>query len=114
MHVGYVEDLDCSVTMPPRCDLLKNGFVPRASDPMDFSVTTDPFVVEGWFKSLEDYFQYLFMEDADRVRCAIILLKNYASRWWVEAEKDVSLDILTWAQFKDIFYKKYFTAYARG
>lgn len=54
------------------------------------------------------------MGDDDRVRCATYLLKDDASLWWEGAERGVNLDTLTWAQFKDIFYEKYFTAYVRG
>lgn len=86
----------------------------RRLDPKDFSGTTDPFVAEGWIRSLEVHFRYLDLEDADRVRCATYLLRDDASLWWEGAEKGVNIDTLTWAQFKDIFYEKYFTADVRG
>ncbi|XP_073064056.1 uncharacterized protein [Primulina eburnea] len=54
------------------------------------------------------------MGDADRVRCTTYLLRDDASLWWEGAEHGVDLATLTWAQFKTIFYKKYFTADVRG
>ncbi|KAG6483450.1 hypothetical protein ZIOFF_060097 [Zingiber officinale] len=38
----------------------------RRMDPKDFSGTTDPFVAEGWIRSLEVIFRYMNMVDADR------------------------------------------------
>ncbi|XP_073038265.1 uncharacterized protein, partial [Primulina eburnea] len=54
------------------------------------------------------------MGDADRVRCTTYLLRDDASLWWEGVEHSVNLATITWPQFKDIFYKKYFTADARG
>lgn len=48
------------------------------------------------------------------MRYATYLLKDDASLWWEGAKEGVNLDTLTWAQFKDIFYEKYFTADVRG
>ncbi|XP_042422590.1 uncharacterized protein LOC122010202 [Zingiber officinale] len=86
----------------------------RRMDPKDFVGTTDPFVAEGWIRSLEVIFRYMDMADKDRVRCAIYLLKDDASLWWEGAEKGVNQDILTWEEFKRIFYEKYFTANVRS
>ncbi|XP_042443978.1 uncharacterized protein LOC122029087 [Zingiber officinale] len=86
----------------------------RRMDPKDFSGTTDPFMAEGWIRSLEVIFRYMNMADADRVRYAIYLLKDDASLWWEGAERGVDLKTLTWEDFKRIFYDKYFTADIRG
>ncbi|XP_073307170.1 uncharacterized protein [Primulina huaijiensis] len=53
----------------------------RRMHPDDFHGTTDPFVAEGWIRSLEVIFRYIDMADADRVRCTIYLLKGEASLW---------------------------------
>ncbi|XP_073056891.1 uncharacterized protein [Primulina eburnea] len=60
------------------------------------------------------HFRYLNMGDADRVRCTTYLLRDDASLWWEGVEHGVNLATITWPQFKDIFYEKYFTADARG
>ncbi|XP_073041971.1 uncharacterized protein [Primulina eburnea] len=54
------------------------------------------------------------MGDADRVRCATYLFRDDGSLWWKGAEHGVNLATLTWVQFKEIFYEKYFTAKVRG
>ncbi|XP_073030751.1 uncharacterized protein [Primulina eburnea] len=82
--------------------------------PKEFSGTTDPFAAESWIRSLEVHFRYLNMGDADRVRCTTYLLRDDASLWWEGVEHGVNLATITWPQFKDIFYEKYFTADARG
>ncbi|KAG6481591.1 hypothetical protein ZIOFF_058195 [Zingiber officinale] len=86
----------------------------RRMDPKDFASTTDPFVAEGWIRSLEVIFRYMDMTDTDRVRCVIYLLKDDASLWWEGAEKGVNQNTLTWEEFKRIFYEKYFTVDVRS
>ncbi|XP_073289474.1 uncharacterized protein [Primulina huaijiensis] len=86
----------------------------RRLNPNEFSGTTDPFLVEGWIRSLELHFQYLQMGDGDRVRCATYMLRDDASLWWERAVHELNLATLTWDQFKEAFYGKYFLADVRG
>ncbi|XP_073279538.1 uncharacterized protein [Primulina huaijiensis] len=80
----------------------------------EFSSTTDPFVAQGLIRYMGVHFHYLNMGDANRVRCATYMLRDDASLWWEGAEHGVNLATLTWVQFKNIFYDKYFTADVRG
>ncbi|XP_075478869.1 uncharacterized protein LOC142519726 [Primulina tabacum] len=91
-----------------RPQVVYEGF--RRMNPKGFSGTTDPFVAEGWIRSLEVIFRYMDMADADRVRCSIYLLKGNASLWWEGAERGVNLATLTWEDFKRIFYDKYLSS----
>ncbi|XP_073273257.1 uncharacterized protein [Primulina huaijiensis] len=86
----------------------------RRLGPKEFSGTTDPFVAEGWIRSLKVHFCYLNMGDADRVRCATYMFRDDASLWWEGAEYGVNLATLTWEQFMNIFCEKYFTVDVRG
>ncbi|XP_075504470.1 uncharacterized protein LOC142541905 [Primulina tabacum] len=79
-------------------------------NPKEFGGTIDPFLAEGWIRSLELHFEYLQMKDGDRARCAIYMLRYDASRWWEGAAHAVDLATLNWARFKDLFYGKYFPA----
>ncbi|XP_073279559.1 uncharacterized protein [Primulina huaijiensis] len=63
---------------------------------------------------MEMHFQYLDMRDADRVRCATYMLRDDVSLWWEGAAQGVNLATLTWDQFKDLFYDKYFPADVKG
>ncbi|XP_075473895.1 uncharacterized protein LOC142504941 [Primulina tabacum] len=86
----------------------------RRMDHEDFSGTTNPFVAEGWIRSLEVIFMYMDMVDADQVRCTIYFLKGDTFLWWEGAERGVNLTTLTWEGFKRVFYDKYFTTDARS
>ncbi|XP_073317229.1 uncharacterized protein [Primulina huaijiensis] len=86
----------------------------RMHNPKEFGGNTDPFVAEGWIRSLELYFQYLDSRDGDMVRCATYMLWDDASLWWEGAPHRVNSAILSWNHFKEIFYNKYFSADVRG
>ncbi|XP_075494693.1 uncharacterized protein LOC142532259 [Primulina tabacum] len=86
----------------------------RRLNPKEFGGTTDPFLAEGWVRSLELHIDYLQMRDGDRVRFAIYILRDDASRWWERAAHAVELNTLTWDMFKEMFYGKFFSANVRG
>ncbi|KAG6531841.1 hypothetical protein ZIOFF_005668 [Zingiber officinale] len=81
----------------------------RELGPTEFKGTTDPIAAEGWIRSLETIFDFMQLTDADKVRCAIFMLRDDARVWWEGARLIVDLTILTWANFKEVFYGKYFT-----
>ncbi|KAG6524033.1 hypothetical protein ZIOFF_013923 [Zingiber officinale] len=81
----------------------------RELGPTEFKGTTDPIAAEGWIRSLETIFDFMQLTDADKVRCAIFMLRDDARVWWEGARLTVDLTILTWADFKEVFYGKYFT-----
>ncbi|XP_073133443.1 uncharacterized protein [Henckelia pumila] len=86
----------------------------KKQEPKEFRGTTDPLVAEKWIRSLETIFAYMGVTDADRVRCAIYMLKEDAALWWEEAVIGVNLTTLTWANFRTMFFEKYYTAEERG
>ncbi|XP_075515408.1 uncharacterized protein LOC142550051 [Primulina tabacum] len=69
---------------------------------------------DGWIRSLELHFEYLYMRDGDRARCAIYMLRDDASLWWEGAAHAVDVATLTWDRLKELFYGKYFQADIRG
>ncbi|KAG6531501.1 hypothetical protein ZIOFF_005315 [Zingiber officinale] len=81
----------------------------RELGPTEFKGTTDPIAAEGWIRSLETIFDFMQLTDADKVRCAIFMLRDDARVWWESARLTVDLTLLTWADFKEVFYGKYFT-----
>ncbi|XP_075473293.1 uncharacterized protein LOC142504293 [Primulina tabacum] len=82
----------------------------RLLNPKEFRGTTGSFLVEGWIRLLELHFLYLHLRKVDRVRCAAYVLRDDASLWWEGAAHKVNLATLTWEQFKEMFYSKYFPA----
>ncbi|KAG6532128.1 hypothetical protein ZIOFF_005966 [Zingiber officinale] len=77
--------------------------------PPEFIGFTDPFVSEGWVRSLETIFRYMRLEDTTKVSCVVFQLKEDAALWWEGAERVVNMETLTWEEFKKISYDKYFT-----
>ncbi|XP_073021290.1 uncharacterized protein [Primulina eburnea] len=86
----------------------------RRMDPKEFSGTTDPMIAEGWIKSIEVIFDFMKLQDADRVRCVTFLLSGDARLWWESASVSVNLQTLTWNGFKEVFYSKCFTDEVRS
>ncbi|XP_073279545.1 uncharacterized protein [Primulina huaijiensis] len=109
-QVENTEDRQGNVPPPPNGDAAFRAL----EGSKKFSGTTDPFSAEGWIRSLEVHFRYLNMGDANRVRCAMYMLKDDAFLWWEGAEHGIDLATLTWVRFKEIFYEKYFTPEVRG
>ncbi|KAG6502908.1 hypothetical protein ZIOFF_035197 [Zingiber officinale] len=81
----------------------------RELGPTEFKGTTDPIAAEGWIQSLETIFDFMQLTDADKVRCAIFMLRDDSRVWWEGARLIVDLATLTWTNFKEVFYGKYFT-----
>ncbi|KAG6472154.1 hypothetical protein ZIOFF_069611 [Zingiber officinale] len=81
----------------------------RELGPTEFKGTTGPIAAEGWIRSLETIFDFMQLTDADKVRCAIFMLRDDAQVWWEGARLTVDLATLTWTDFKEVFYGKYFT-----
>ncbi|XP_042460211.1 uncharacterized protein LOC122043676 [Zingiber officinale] len=81
----------------------------RELGPTEFKGTTDPIAAEGCIRSLKMIYDFMQLTDADKVRCAIFMLRDDARVWWEGARLTVDLTTLTWADFKEIFYGKYFT-----
>ncbi|KAI3472595.1 hypothetical protein Pfo_030078, partial [Paulownia fortunei] len=59
----------------------------RKMEPVDFNGGSDPMVAEEWVKSLDTIFDYMRIDDAEKVLCAIFLLKKDARTDEKEIEK---------------------------
>ncbi|XP_042374070.1 uncharacterized protein LOC121967729 [Zingiber officinale] len=81
----------------------------RELGPTEFKGTTHLIIAEGWIQSLEMIYDFMQLTDADKVRCTIFMLRDNARVWWEGAWLTVDLATLTWANFKEVFYRKYFT-----
>ncbi|XP_073120624.1 uncharacterized protein [Henckelia pumila] len=77
--------------------------------PNEFWGTTDPLVAREWIFSLETIYVYMGLQDTDNVCCAIYMLKEDAALWWEGAVIGLDLTALTWENFKNTFFEKYFT-----
>lgn len=61
---------------------------------------------EAWVLETEKIFEVFPCTDVHKVLLATFTLKEEARRWWMLV-LDENRD-LTWEQFKEIFYEKYF------
>ncbi|XP_012833434.1 PREDICTED: uncharacterized protein LOC105954306 [Erythranthe guttata] len=82
--------------------------------PSEFHGDPDPVVAEEWIISLEVIFDYMQMDDRERVHCALFLLRNEARNWWEGAKEGVELENLSWEAFKVQFFEKYFSKDVRA
>ncbi|KAG8384073.1 hypothetical protein BUALT_Bualt04G0080100 [Buddleja alternifolia] len=79
----------------------------RKMEPSNFYGSSDPIVAEEWVKSLDIIFDYMRIDDADKVLCVIFSLKKEARIWWEGAKLDVDMETLTWDKFKGDHSKKW-------
>ncbi|KZV46305.1 hypothetical protein F511_20654 [Dorcoceras hygrometricum] len=54
------------------------------------------------------------LANADKVPCAIFMLKGDVVLWWKGAVVGLFLKSLSWYEFKKVFFEKYFTVDARS
>ncbi|XP_075486311.1 uncharacterized protein LOC142525910 [Primulina tabacum] len=62
-----------------------------------------------WVKAIEAIFDYLHVEDNDRVSCAVFLLTKTERISWEATKVSINVQTLIWSEFKELFYDKYFS-----
>ncbi|XP_047309940.1 uncharacterized protein LOC124913401 [Impatiens glandulifera] len=82
--------------------------------PAEFRSSTDPIISEEWVQSMETIFEFMQITEVERVRCATFMLKDDARIWWQGAKVALDLNNITWREFKEVFYGKYFTLSTRN
>ncbi|KZV35561.1 hypothetical protein F511_33357 [Dorcoceras hygrometricum] len=70
----------------------------RKQGPKEFAGTIGPLVAEEWIRSMETIYDYMGLEDVDRVRCAIFMLKGDTALWWKGAVVGMYLESLSWEE----------------
>ncbi|KAL4026012.1 hypothetical protein IC575_014419 [Cucumis melo] len=68
-----------------------------------------------WLSSLETIFRYMKCPENQKVQCAVFMLIDRGTTWWETTERMLGGDVsqITWEQFKDSFYAKFFSASLR-
>ncbi|KAL4321868.1 hypothetical protein AHAS_Ahas14G0153500 [Arachis hypogaea] len=83
--------------------------------PPEFCGALDPDKAEEWLTEMEKVFTIFPCTEVQQVNYATFMLKADAEFWWDGARRlleDAGTD-LSWATFKEAFYKKYFPLSAR-
>ncbi|KAL0561545.1 hypothetical protein IC582_001979 [Cucumis melo] len=68
-----------------------------------------------WLSSLETIFRYMKCPEDQKVQCAVFMLTDRGTAWWETIEGMLGGDVsqITWQQFKESFYAKFFSASLR-
>ncbi|KAL0543736.1 hypothetical protein IC582_018840 [Cucumis melo] len=68
-----------------------------------------------WLSSLETIFRYMKCPEDQKVQCAVFMLTDRGTAWWETTERMLGSDVsqITWQQFKESFYAKFFSASLR-
>ncbi|KAA0066035.1 gag protease polyprotein [Cucumis melo var. makuwa] len=75
----------------------------------------DPTRAQLWLSSLETIFRYMKCPEDQKVQCAVFMLTDRGTAWWETIERMLGGDVsqITWQQFKESFYAKFFSASLR-
>ena len=81
----------------------------RAHHPPTFTGGGDPMVADHWFMQIENVLEAMeITSDTTRVRLAAFQLEGEARVWWRWARASRDLEVMTWAEFQELFIGKYF------
>ncbi|KAL5549265.1 hypothetical protein UlMin_004496 [Ulmus minor] len=80
----------------------------RKQHPPVFEGSSDPLVAEEWLRSIEDIFNFMRLNDHERVLCAIYMLRKDAQFWWDVVKQTLNAEAIVWEEFKAVFNRKYF------
>ncbi|TYK23816.1 ty3-gypsy retrotransposon protein [Cucumis melo var. makuwa] len=75
----------------------------------------DPTRAQLLLSSLETIFRYMKCPEDQKVQCVIFMLTDRGTAWWETTERMLGGDVgqITWHQFKESFYAKFFSASLR-
>ena len=86
----------------------------RAHHPPTFRGGGDPMVADHWFIQIENILEAMeITSDTTRIRLAAFQLEGEAQVWWRWAKTSRDLEVMTWAEFQELFMGKYFPKTAR-
>ena len=74
-----------------------------------FEGTVDPTVAEEWISIIEKIFEFVQIEDEDKVKCAVYMLTKDARIWWDVVKKTRDTMTMTWAKLLIEFNSKYYS-----
>ncbi|TYK12237.1 pol protein [Cucumis melo var. makuwa] len=72
----------------------------------------NPTKAQMWLTSIETIFRYMKCLEDQKVQCAVFFLEDRGTAWWETVERMLGGDVskITWEQFKENFYAKFFSA----
>ena len=82
--------------------------------PPSFEGSTDFLDAEEWLATLEMIFDFMELNDEEKIVCAACVLEKKARYWWEIVKTRRNVREMTWTDFLDEFNKKFFTPTALG
>ena len=85
----------------------------RKYNPKTFDGSMDnPTKAQMWLTSIEKIFRYMKCPNDQKVQCVIFFLEDRGTAWRETAERMLGGDVskITWEQFKESFYAKFFSS----
>ena len=77
--------------------------------PPYFSGTSDPTEAENWILKMEKFFDVIDRSEEQKASYAVFMLDKEANHWWLMTKRLLEdQGPITWRQFREAFYKKYF------
>ena len=71
-------------------------------------------VADHWFMQIENILEAMeITSDATRIRLAAFQLEGEAWVWWRWVKTSRDLEVMTWAEFQELFMGKYFPETAK-
>ena len=81
----------------------------RSHHPPTFTGGGDPMVEDHWFMQIEKVLEAMeITSDTTKVRLAAFQLEGEAQVWWRWARASRDLEVMSWAEFQELFMGKYF------
>ena len=86
----------------------------REHHPPTFTGGGDLMVADHWFMQIENVLEAMeITADTIRIRLAVFKLKGEARIWWRGVRTSRDIEVMTWAEFQELFMGKYFPETAR-
>ncbi|KAA0062713.1 ty3-gypsy retrotransposon protein [Cucumis melo var. makuwa] len=85
----------------------------RKYNPKTFDGSMDNSTkAQTWLTSIEKSFRYMKCLEDQKVQCPVFFLEDRGTAWWKAAKRMLGEDVskITWKQFKESFYPKFFSA----
>ena len=80
-----------------------------AHHPPTFTGGGDPMVADHWFMQIKNVQEAMeITSDTTRIRLAAFQLDGEARVWWRWVRTSRDLEVMTWAEFQELFMGKYF------
>ena len=71
-------------------------------------------VADHWFMQIKNVLEAMeITSDTTRMRLATFQVEGEAQEWWKWARTSRDLEVMTWAEFQELFMGKYFSETAK-